>query len=333
MDNSWKMRLTIALIVLLPLLLAGCVTPLLVNENSLKLKEEDGQMAEIPVNVSPDSPSTEQYLVSIFAFHDYDGNGKRDRRERSIEGIRISTADLTYVTSRDGKADLGYVQSGRYALAIQDPSNKFRYIFPSVSEVRPVGDELEIAVDRDMEVLLPLAEGFLTSPYRVRVRHKPLYVDIDPQESILDWEGRRQTYRGHRGTDYIFNEGNDVLASAPGEVSDIFLNEERGGHTIWIYHGPIGSRIWWTYYAHLRSVRVELGQTISRGAVIGDSGSGMDVFTGKSVPHLHFEVLYKKNPSDQTRSIDPYRDLSYGDHEHWPLANPFSLWTVDNKPS
>ncbi len=162
MHNTRNIGLIIALIVLLPLLLAGCVTSPLGNQNGLKPKQEKAQMAERAVDVSPDSSGTEGYLVSVFAFHDYNGNGKHDLWERAVKGIRISTAGLSGVTGPDGRCDLGYRPGDRHDVAVQDPSSKFRYIVPSVSEVIPIGNRLEITVDVGTEVVVPLGEGFLT---------------------------------------------------------------------------------------------------------------------------------------------------------------------------
>ncbi len=95
--------------------------------------------------------------------------------------------------------------------------------------------------------------------------------------------------RHHSGVDYGANMGDDIQASASGEVT---MAEERTGygHTVVIDHG--GG--WSTLYAHLSRYNVSVGQQVQIGDVIGYIGS-----TGWSTgPHLHFEVRYKGSPRD-----------------------------------
>lgn len=356
MYNKWKIGLIGALLVLLPLLSTGCVTPPLGTENSLKPKQERGQTTERPIDPSSGSPGTERYLVSVFAFHDFNGNGKRNFWERSIEGIRISTTDLTCVTSRDGKADLGYVQPGRHVLAIQDPSNKFRYIFPSVSEVRPIGDGLEIAIDGDAEVLVPLGVGFLSSPFDSREVN--WFVDLDQtRNKAIDWRGREQTFNGHSGIDA---KSRKAHAAAPGWIisaEDDWENDRAlkyPGNRVIILH----STGFATAYNHLgtlnpgiRKINIEDGrrfwfngefdklQHIPRGQKLGSIG-----LTGNTTGlHLHFEVntkrwqtkfMYYTGRSGGWASgevIDPYRWTGRGPPPS-NYAGSVSLWIIENRP-
>lgn len=140
---------------LLSPVLAGCVTSPSGTENNLELRQEKAQTVEQSTNVSPDSPTAGGYLLHVFAFHDFNGNGNRDPGETPVKGIRIGTADLSGVTGPDGRCEFGYLPEGEYNLAVQDPSGRFRYILPSVSEIKPIGDGLEIVVDKDAETLVP----------------------------------------------------------------------------------------------------------------------------------------------------------------------------------
>ena len=55
-----------------------------------------------------------------------------------------------------------------------------------------------------------------------------------------------------------------------------------------------------TYYAHLNSINVKLGQEVKRGDVVGILGN-----SGKSTgPHLHYEIRVHGTP------IDPLTFLS-----------------------
>lgn len=103
--------------------------------------------------------------------------------------------------------------------------------------------------------------------------------------------GRKsQGIHGHNGIDIAGAPGTPILAAATGRV----IVARSGG-----YNGGYGSMVIMTHdngvqtvYAHLRSVYVTSGQTISQGQQIGELGN-----TGRSTgPHLHFEVRGAKNP-------------------------------------
>lgn len=94
----------------------------------------------------------------------------------------------------------------------------------------------------------------------------------------------------HEGVDIAAKTGTEVLAADSGMVS--FAGWNGGyGYLVKIDHG--GGKE--TRYAHLSKIAVELGQTVTKGQVIGYVGS-----TGRSTgPHLHFEVRINgaaKNP-------------------------------------
>lgn len=102
-----------------------------------------------------------------------------------------------------------------------------------------------------------------------------------------------QGIHGHNGVDIGAPAGTPVLAAAGGTV--ILVKVDGGwnggyGNYVVIKHNN-GTQ---TLYAHLLSAKVGVGQTVSRGQVIGGVGS-----TGKSTGnHLHFEVRGARNPFD-----------------------------------
>lgn len=99
------------------------------------------------------------------------------------------------------------------------------------------------------------------------------------------WSG--QTRTNHNPVRSIdFNRANDlgdkVVASAAGTVTTVRnLGGDSYGKYVVVSHG--GG--WSTYYAHLDSFAVSVGQSVSRGQKIGTVGST----GGSSGPHLHFE--------------------------------------------
>ena len=99
------------------------------------------------------------------------------------------------------------------------------------------------------------------------------------------WSGQTRTnHSPQRSID--FNRADDlgdpVVASAAGRVTVVRnLGNTSYGRYVVIDHG--GG--WTTYYAHLNSQSVSVGQSVSQGTRIGTVGST----GGSSGPHLHYE--------------------------------------------
>jgi murein DD-endopeptidase MepM/ murein hydrolase activator NlpD len=95
--------------------------------------------------------------------------------------------------------------------------------------------------------------------------------------------------RMHNGIDIGSPYGTTVKAAAGGKI--IQAGYFGGyGYSIIIYHGG-GYATW---YAHLSSINVSLGQMVERGYAIGRVGS-----TGFSTgPHLHFEIRINGAPQN-----------------------------------
>ena len=97
------------------------------------------------------------------------------------------------------------------------------------------------------------------------------------------------TRRFHSGIDLAAPYGTLVKAADGGQI--IQAGYFGGyGYSIMVYHGG-GFATW---YAHLSSVNVSMGQFVQRGQVIGLVGA-----TGWATgPHLHFEVRINGNPQN-----------------------------------
>ena len=108
------------------------------------------------------------------------------------------------------------------------------------------------------------------------------------------------TERFHSGIDISANEGATVLAADGGTVTVATYSSSYGNYVM-IYH----TNGTYTLYAHMSSLAVSAGQTVTQGQTIGYVGS-----TGWSTgPHLHFEI---RNANGGTEDPTAYfSGLSY----------------------
>ena len=109
-----------------------------------------------------------------------------------------------------------------------------------------------------------------------------------------------KTVKFHYGLDFAAPQGTPIYATADGTVTTAGSTGNGFGNHVIINHG-YGYE---TLYGHMVRVKVNNGQTVKRGEVIGWVGS-----TGKSTgPHCHYEV------NKYGDKIDPiyffYNDLS-----------------------
>ena len=101
-------------------------------------------------------------------------------------------------------------------------------------------------------------------------------------------------YQRHEGIDFRAATGTRVYASRAGRV--IFAGRRGGyGKLVGIEHEGDFT----TWYGHLSHIRVRVGQTVTKGRVIGLSGN-TGISTG---PHLHFEIRYKGRSENPTNHI------------------------------
>ena len=96
-------------------------------------------------------------------------------------------------------------------------------------------------------------------------------------------------YRLHAGIDIGAGYGAQILASDSGTVTASYYHWSYG-NMVMISHG----NGYTTLYAHMSSIAVSTGQSVSQGQLIGYVGS-----TGDSTgPHCHFEIRYNGNYCD-----------------------------------
>jgi murein DD-endopeptidase MepM/ murein hydrolase activator NlpD len=102
----------------------------------------------------------------------------------------------------------------------------------------------------------------------------------------------------HSGLDIKAHWGDPVGASHPGTIQ--YAGWYHGyGNLIIVDHGGGVT----TYYAHLTSFELGVGDKVARGTIVGYAGS-----TGRATsPHLHYEVRFEGNPTNPLRplALDP----------------------------
>ena len=112
----------------------------------------------------------------------------------------------------------------------------------------------------------------------------------------------------HTGMDFACPPGNPIYATGDGVVVKVAHEHKGYGNHVEVDHG-FGYK---TRYAHMSRTDVEVGQKVSRGECLGLSGRSGRV-TG---PHLHYEVMYRKdyvNPS-------LYMDLSIPASDYYAMV-------------
>ncbi|GLO67156.1 MULTISPECIES: peptidoglycan DD-metalloendopeptidase family protein [Oceanobacillus] len=108
--------------------------------------------------------------------------------------------------------------------------------------------------------------------------------------------------RPHTGTDFGASNAGDrnIMASADGVVYQAGVLSGYG-NTVMITH-HVNGQTFTTLYAHLNSMSVSTGQTVSQGDKIGVMGN-----TGNSTGvHLHFEI----HPGGYKNPVDPFNYIN-----------------------
>jgi murein DD-endopeptidase MepM/ murein hydrolase activator NlpD len=107
--------------------------------------------------------------------------------------------------------------------------------------------------------------------------------------------------RIHKGIDLITEVGQPIFAAKSGRV--IASGDAKGyGLCVDILH-PDGL---WTRYAHLSSLGVKMGDWVSKGQVLGNSGKTGNASNPRIIPHLHFEIRSQDNALNPSQNLlDP----------------------------
>ena len=102
----------------------------------------------------------------------------------------------------------------------------------------------------------------------------------------------------HNGVDIGVPDGTDVYSVADGEVVRSDMKDRKGyGNLIIVKHSEEGETFY-SAYAHLTKRLVDVGDKVSQGDKIAESGGGQGLDNGGGLstgPHLHFEIRKSEN--------------------------------------
>lgn len=108
----------------------------------------------------------------------------------------------------------------------------------------------------------------------------------------------------HYGVDFANPTGTPIMSAADGVVS-YASPLSTYGNVIMVTHS-IDGQTYTSLYAHLSSIKVSVGQAVSKGETIGAVGT-----TGNSTgPHLHFEIHLGTWSGMASNSVNPLRYIS-----------------------
>ncbi len=162
----------------------------------------------------------------------------------------------------------------------------------------------------------PTAKGLVSSPYGNR---------IDPLT--------RKSTSFHYGIDIAGNGmGTSVFAAANGMVAAVTIKSSCGGNIVYIHHNVNGVA-YTSQYAHLKSVNVKVGDTVTSNSVIGTIGGGGETLKKNggwdrcsTGPHLHFSISkghYLGGGKDGYASFSTFKSRMINPGPYFP---PVRVW-------
>jgi murein DD-endopeptidase MepM/ murein hydrolase activator NlpD len=125
---------------------------------------------------------------------------------------------------------------------------------------------------------IPPTAGYLSSPFGIRLN--PFSRKNETDDALLGF---------HSGIDITNAANTPIQATADGVVTEAGPMDRYGNGVLITHTAQLQ-----TLYAHMARVRVETGQKVSRGDILGDMG-----MTGNATGvHLHYEVRLNGRPVD-----------------------------------
>jgi murein DD-endopeptidase MepM/ murein hydrolase activator NlpD len=169
-----------------------------------------------------------------------------------------------------------FVSKQTYLLADSSFNNLFSTFIADINSTSSFGGEIETSTNLlDPIMMLMFQRLFgIENPMQLNITNPPQGL---PVIGVLT-----QTCReGHVALDFGVPIGTNIKSTMDGNVTYAGWNNEGYGNLVIVDNGE-----YQTYYAHLSTIPVTIGQKVSSSDIIGISGN-----TGNSTgPHLHYEI-------------------------------------------
>jgi len=217
--------------------------------------------------------------------------------EKAITYTGLNINRSSYIPKKSTKK-INYNNSlYKYPFAIGGPENDFDAELERVLVEKKLSDpeyiERELEKNKftnQVEYLMILEKLTKTLPLSKPMKH---YYISSGFGHRIDPMTRRLT--PHRGLDFVGSFQAKIISPSPGKVV-LARRFSDYGNAIVIDHGNGVT----TRYGHLSKIKVQEGQRVVMGEVIGLQGS-----TGRSTGnHLHYEVRYKNVPLNPKRFLE-----------------------------
>ena len=108
----------------------------------------------------------------------------------------------------------------------------------------------------------------------------------------------KKTKKHHNGIDIGIPDGTGVNAVADGEVVRSDMRDYKGYGNLIIIKHSVDGETFYSAYAHLTKRLVDVGDKVTQGEKIAESGGGQGLAGGGGLstgPHLHFEIRKSEN--------------------------------------
>ncbi len=285
-------------------------------QNNLRLSEKNEELTELATEVRADIDSLGEEIESLQkragvqpeeTAEEARKATKRTESDDALKGDTLQTDSgnhrgLVNVTTHNSSLGLP-VRDSNLANALPprggpaQRASALDLLEDAKAKVPALNKALDAAVKPALEEALAEEAAF---PDGVPV----VKVDISSRFGIRGNPFGGGSYEVHEGTDFVGNVGDIIAATADGKV---VLSGYNGGYgiTVTIDHG-YGYE---TLYAHMSETKVNVGDVVKRGQIIGYIGS-----TGRSSgPHLHYSIYKDKKAMDPEKLMKLTEETALAD--------------------
>jgi hypothetical protein len=256
------------------------------------------------LTATPTEPAMLSYDLSVQAFHDYDGDSRRDEGDPPLQGVVNSTNGLECTTAADGRCYLGEVPMGTYTISIDSAHSSIgaRTFLFSTNSVGNPRDGITVHVGGDAICNVALGQGPLPLPMKQGQGFGGVGTWFKSATAPTH-EGLDLRVEGH-GDQPVFANISGVVQSVYADCNHVTLEVRRSDIG---FNANVGM-------GHLTSVVVTAGQKVEKGDIIGyinpDLYDGTNVIACTDNPHVHYNAYMPidypdKAWSDVWSSYDP----------------------------